>query len=93
MRLTGGGAFVDGTDSGVAAVSPGMIQLSLVYEQGPTPRIRWLLNGREVHQIAGDANMPGTLGAAWFMSKAVGAGAGVSSADWAESRFRMEEIG
>lgn len=50
------GAFVDGPDSGITTAA--FHRLSIVYEEGTTPRVRWLLDDQEVLQIAGDAAMP-----------------------------------
>jgi len=92
MRLVGAGAFVDGPSSGVAFVNANVTrQLSIIYEEGLIPRIRWLIDGREVHQIAGDANMPNAT-ASCFVAKAMGPGAGLSQASFAETRYRVEEI-
>lgn len=50
------GALIDGPDSGISPAA--FHRLSLVYEEGTTPRVRWLLDDREVFQLAGDAAMP-----------------------------------
>jgi hypothetical protein len=92
-RLTFGGAFVDGPDSGSAFIQAPQrwTQLSVQYDEGLIPRIRWLLDNREVHQLAGDANMPAAT--IYFLAKAMGNNAGGTSIKYATSRFRAWEIG
>jgi len=93
FRLLFAGAVVDGPDSGVPfiPVPTRLNLLSIVYEEGLIPRIRWLIDNREVHQIAGDANMPAMT--IYNLAKAMGANAGGTSVKYAETRFRVEEIG
>jgi hypothetical protein len=91
VRLVNAGAITDGPDSGISFLLAAYTQLSIVYEEGIIPRIRWLINGREIFQIAGDANMPNTNGSPQI-TKAMGAGAGVTACRYAETRFRCEEI-
>lgn len=92
-RLTFGGAFVDGPSSGLPfiPVPDRWTQLSIMYDEGIVPRIRWLANGAEIHQIAGDANMPAAT--IYFPAKAMGNNAGGSVCRYAPSRLRVWEIG
>jgi len=99
MRLVTAGAITDGAESGVSpypgvsSVS-GWNKLSVVYEEGILPRVRWLINEREVFQIAGDASLP-TLAAAstsnFLLTKGLSAPAG-TTVEYAATRFRCEEL-
>lgn len=92
FRLVNAGAITDGPNSNVSFLVARYTKLSLIYEEGLTPRIRWLINDVEIFQSAGDANMPNTNGTPQT-TKAMGAGAGVTQCRVAETRFRVEELG
>jgi hypothetical protein len=99
IRLVTAGGITDGPDSGVSpypgvsSVS-GWAKLSVIYEEGITPRVRWLVNDREVHQIAGDAAMPTmtALGNELFLlTKGLSSPAG-TTVEYCATRFRCQEM-
>jgi len=89
-RLVAAGAVTDGPDSGVAPAN--FHQCSLVYEEGLTPRVRWLVDGAELLQLAGDAFMATIATTAQFLlTKGLSAPVG-TTVQFAETRFRCEEL-
>jgi len=91
-RLVSAGPVLDGPSSGLTDAA--WHQASLVYEEGLIPRLRWLLDERQVFALEGGAAMLSPVAGAFSCVGSKGLGAIVgTTVQYAETRYRCEEVG
>ncbi len=88
-RPVAAGAITDGADSGFS--NSVFRKLSVIYEEGLNPRIRWLINDVEIMQVAGDANMPTPVNNGFLISKGLSSPIN-TTAEFCETRFICETL-